>query len=332
MPPRASRLSAGWAVAAATALGLVALAASPPFVGAEAGAVVRHAFSAVCHQLPGRSPHVGGVALALCHRCGGVVVGLALGLALAPALGAGRLAGLARSAQGRWLAAAAVPAGLDWAVGALGLWANTPASRALTGAVFGLVAGAVLAANLLTASSRRPAPSLNPLALMPSKSQSILIGAAVAAVLSLVNVFLAVNGGQAGQYLSSLVCCLVAVAGAGGAVWHYTSTHRLTIPAGTGAGLGALAVVAGYAVAYVLGEILQAVGVFPSDAEVMERSRQQALDQGMDPAMVDQSMQFAEMFQGPVGAIISAVILGVLGAVVGAIAAAVFKKGEPDAV
>ena len=167
---------------------------------------------------------------------------------------------------------------------------------------------------------------------MPSKSQSVLLGAAVAAVLTLVNLFVATGGGQAGQYLSSLVCCLTAVAGAGVAVWHYTKTYSLTIPAGTGAGLGALAVAGGYLVAYVVGEVLQAVGALPSDAEVMERSRQQALDQGMDPAMVDQSMQFAEMLQGPLGAVVSVVLLAVLGAVVGAIAAAVFKKGERDTV
>jgi uncharacterized membrane protein len=136
------------------------LAASPPWLGAEAAAVVRHGFSVVCHQLPGRSPHVDGVALALCHRCWGVLGGLALGLAAAPVLGPGRLAAVARGAQARWLVAAAVPTALDWLVGAVGLWTNTPLSRGLTGAIFGLVAGVVLAANLLAVPRRRPSPTL----------------------------------------------------------------------------------------------------------------------------------------------------------------------------
>ena len=165
---------------------------------------------------------------------------------------------------------------------------------------------------------------------MPSKSRSVLIGAAVAAVLALVQVFLAISGGTAGQYLSSLVCCLVAVAGAGTAVWHYTTTHRLTIPAGTGAGLGAAAVAAGYLVAYLVGEGLQALGVTPSDAEVIERSRQQLVDQGMDPAQVDQGLQMAELFSGPLGAAVSLLVLAVLGAVAGAVAASVFKRGPAE--
>ncbi len=165
---------------------------------------------------------------------------------------------------------------------------------------------------------------------MPSKSRSVLIGAGVAAVLALIQVVLTVSGGTAGQYLSSLVCCLVAILGAGTAVWHYTSANRLTIPAGTGAGLGAAAVAAGYLVAYVVGEVLQALGVTPSDAEIIARSRQQLVDQGMDPAQIDQGLQMAEMLSGPLGAAVSLLMLAVLGAVAGAIAAAVFKRGEGE--
>ena len=160
MPLRS--VSAGWTLATAAALALLGLAALPPFLGAEAGAVVRHAFSVVCHQLPERSPHAGGVSWALCHRCTGVLGGLALGLALAPLAGRRRLAGVARAAQGRLLAAAVLPTAADWLVGALGVWANTPLSRGLTGALFGLVAGLVLASNLLTSAPERRSVSLAP--------------------------------------------------------------------------------------------------------------------------------------------------------------------------
>ena len=165
---------------------------------------------------------------------------------------------------------------------------------------------------------------------MPSKTQSILLGAAVAAVLSLVQVFVATQGGTTGQYLSSVFCCLVAVAGAGTAVWHYATTNRLTLPAGTGAGLGAAAAALGGLIAFAIGRVLQAIGVFPSDAETLEQARQQLADQGMDPAMIDSSMQMAESMSGVVGGVINLVILAVLGAIVGAIAASVFKRGEAE--
>ena len=165
---------------------------------------------------------------------------------------------------------------------------------------------------------------------MPSKSRSILIGAAVAAVLAFIQGFLAVGGGTSGQYLGSLLCCLVAAAGAGTAVWHYTTTHNLTIPAGTGAGLGAAAVSAGYLVAYLIGVVLQAVGLRPSNAELLEQGRQQMIDQGMDSALVDQGMGVAEMASGPLGAAITLLVMAVLGAIVGAIAASVFKRGTVE--
>lgn len=162
MPPRPRSVSVGWLVATAAVLALVGAAASPPFVGPAAGAVVSQAFSVVCHQLPGRAPEVGGVPLALCHRCWGVLLGLLVGLAFAPAAGRDRLAALARRAQGRLLLAAAAPTALDWLVGVAGVWTNTPLSRGLTGAVFGVVAGAVLAANLFTSAPARAGLTLTP--------------------------------------------------------------------------------------------------------------------------------------------------------------------------
>lgn len=164
---------------------------------------------------------------------------------------------------------------------------------------------------------------------MPSKTQSILLGAAIGTVLGLVQLFLASNGGTAGQYLSSAVCCLTAVFGAGGAVWHYTSTHRLTIPAGTGATMGSAALVLGAVVSGAIGWLLQLVGVVPSDEVLLERARQQALEQNpnLEPEQLDQIMQFTETMSGPLGMVAGIVVMALLGAIVGAIAASVFKKG-----
>ena len=154
------RVSLGWAVALAAAAALAALAVVPALAGGGLGAAVRLGFSAVCHQLPERSPHLAGEPAALCHRCSGILAGLVLGIAAAPALAAGLRQRIARAAQGGWLVAAALPTALDWLLGAAGVWANTPASRVLTGALFGLVAGVVLGANLLAARPRLPTPRL----------------------------------------------------------------------------------------------------------------------------------------------------------------------------
>lgn len=146
---RSHALTVGWTVALGAVGVLAVLAVLPPVLRGDAGAFVHHAFAAVCHQLPERSPHLAGGPIALCHRCSGIVAGLLLGLVLGPLLGAVRLAETRHRPQGRWLVAALVPTALDWGVGALGLWSNTPFSRTLTGAVFGLAAGVILAANLL---------------------------------------------------------------------------------------------------------------------------------------------------------------------------------------
>lgn len=143
-------IATGWAVATATALGVTTLAVLPPFLGPEAGAVVHHAFSLVCHQLPDRSLHIGDAPVALCHRCLGITVGMAVGLLAAPLAGSPVLRAVVRGVQARWLVLAGLPTAVDWALEVLNLWANTPWSRTLTGALFGVVAGVILAANLVT--------------------------------------------------------------------------------------------------------------------------------------------------------------------------------------
>jgi uncharacterized membrane protein len=103
-------------------------------------------FHPLCHQLPDRSFAIAGAPFALCHRCFGVVVGLAAGAIAAPLF-----LRLNRPADGRGLrtmAIAAMPMLADWALDYLGVWANSPASRSLSGAVFGLAAGAVIAASM----------------------------------------------------------------------------------------------------------------------------------------------------------------------------------------
>ncbi len=155
MDVSAPRFPAGWWLAVSIAAGVVALAALPAFVGFEGGALVRAAFAPFCHQIPARSPHVHGVPFALCHRCFGIVGGLAAGVALGPLVPdvLRRLAGLNPLLV---LGLAVVPTSVDWLLGVAGIWANTGASRLATGALFGLAAGLMLAGSVL-ASSTQPA-------------------------------------------------------------------------------------------------------------------------------------------------------------------------------
>ena len=155
MDRSAPRFPAGWWLAVSVAAGVVGLAALPATVGFEGGALVRAAFAPFCHQMPARSPHVHGVPLALCHRCFGIVGGLAAGVGLGP-LVPGLLRRLAGVHPLAVLSVAAVPTGMDWLLGVAGVWANTGASRLATGALFGLAAGLVLAGSVLALSSPSP--------------------------------------------------------------------------------------------------------------------------------------------------------------------------------
>lgn len=153
-------LPVAWTAAALLGIGTLALSLAPPWLPDAAADGVRRAFSWLCHQLPDRTFHTGDEPVALCHRCLGLLAGLAAGLALAP---------VAPRAVGRWvhsrqqarvLVAAALPAAVDWTLGATGVWVNTALSRGLTGAAFGLAAGAMIGVALLARPPERAADTV----------------------------------------------------------------------------------------------------------------------------------------------------------------------------
>ncbi len=165
---------------------------------------------------------------------------------------------------------------------------------------------------------------------MPSKVPSIVVGAAVAVIIGVVTQFVTTGPAMGNQVLSGVMGCLAclayAIAGVV-AVYHYTNTHGLTISPGSGAGLGALAAVAGALVAYLIGLLLQTVGVMPSADEMMQMQMELMRDQGMSEEQIEQVGQFAGMSQGPIAIAIAVVVGAILGAIGGAIGAAMFKKG-----
>jgi len=107
------------------------------------------AFAGVCHQLPSRSPHIDGVALAVCHRCLGTYLGLPAAVLIFSSLRG--LWPFSRKAAPWVLLGAAIPAIVDWSGDVLGIWTNTPVSRMITGGILGLFAGYFLVAAIVDA-------------------------------------------------------------------------------------------------------------------------------------------------------------------------------------
>ena len=111
----------------------LALVAAPPLLVAadSAYAQLPHwLLHMVCHQNPERSFHWHGVPLAACHRCTGLYLGFALGVALWPHL---RGAAVWLGGNTRWIAVFFVPLLVDILVGST--LDNTPLSRFATGIV-----------------------------------------------------------------------------------------------------------------------------------------------------------------------------------------------------
>jgi uncharacterized membrane protein len=145
-----------WGLLLGGAGGVLGLALLPPFVSPAWRAVLMNAFAPVCHQLPARSPFLGGVQIAICDRCAGIYLGVVLGVATVAVArrlwrAAGRHAPLV-------LLGSLGPLGVDWVGPLIGLWPNTPLSRAATGLVFGIAAGSFAAARLLRGAASMGAP------------------------------------------------------------------------------------------------------------------------------------------------------------------------------
>jgi uncharacterized membrane protein len=151
-----SRVRIVWYGLLAGTSGLLLLALLPPFLPAELQGVVRGCFASVCHQMPSRSLHIGGVPVAICDRCSGIYLGVVLGVAVT---GWGCSLWAALGQRSRYLLLGSlVPLGVDWIAPFLGLWQNGPVSRALTGLLFGIVAASYVTDRLLRRVARAAAP------------------------------------------------------------------------------------------------------------------------------------------------------------------------------
>ena len=131
---------AAWRAAALFVLFWIGLIVAAPVLKASGFAAaadyIYAPFGYFCHQIAERSLHLAGEPFAVCSRCFGVYLGLALGILVFP---------FARSVNDTTapprviLFLAPVPAAIDWALGFFGIWENTHFSRFATGAILGAV-------------------------------------------------------------------------------------------------------------------------------------------------------------------------------------------------
>jgi hypothetical protein len=155
---------------------------------------------------------------------------------------------------------------------------------------------------------------------MPDKKQSLILGTALTAVLST-------------SYLGLLTCCCGGVIiGALVTVWHYTSTHGITLTGGQGAVLGLTVGLLGALVSAVLDYALIQAGV-RVDVTIMQFMLDRFGDQ-MPPEsydqMVEQMEQAVTFGKFALQALLGVAISAGIGAIGGAIGASIFKKGGDE--
>jgi uncharacterized membrane protein len=139
---------------------LIALAIVAAIVGAPLALANGHStlagdiykgFSFLCHQLPDRSFHLAGHQFAVCSRCTGLYVGFALTTLAYPLI---RPLRTTTTPALIWLILATVPLMVDFSLGYFNLWANTHASRFITGALLSSVAVFYIIPGLVEIASR----------------------------------------------------------------------------------------------------------------------------------------------------------------------------------
>ena len=91
-------------------------------------------FGYLCHQTGERSFYLENHQFAVCARCFGIYFGLLFGFVIYPIF---RLLENTASPPRVWLFLSLVPLGVDWSLGAFGIWENTHLSRCVTGTILG---------------------------------------------------------------------------------------------------------------------------------------------------------------------------------------------------
>jgi uncharacterized membrane protein len=150
-----SRVIGVWLILSAVTLLIVAAIIAAPLAQANdhtlfAGSIYK-TFSYLCHQIPERSCRLGDRQFAVCSRCTGLYAGLAFATSGYPLMKS-----LKRTDTPRiiWLLLAALPLGIDFALGYFSIWENNHFSRFTTGALLGAVAAFYIVPGLIDLSAK----------------------------------------------------------------------------------------------------------------------------------------------------------------------------------
>jgi uncharacterized membrane protein len=144
-----------WLAMASFGLGIVALIVAAPIAASQGhtaiAAAIYNTFSYLCHQIPERSFHIGGLQFAVCSRCTGLYAGFAFAT-----LGYPLFKSLKRidTPPIIWLLLAAVPLAIDFALGYFSIWQNNHFSRFTTGALLGAVAAVFIIPGVIDLSAK----------------------------------------------------------------------------------------------------------------------------------------------------------------------------------
>ena len=109
-------------------------------------------FGFLCHQIPERSFWILENPVAVCARCIGIYAGLMSGALLLPLVE--HLFG-DRPVRARWIFLALLPMGIDWSLTHFEIWANTGASRFITGLLLGIICGLTITQSLIALRTTR---------------------------------------------------------------------------------------------------------------------------------------------------------------------------------
>lgn len=131
---------------------ILVLALIPPILPVPLRAAIMDAFAPVCHQMLDRTPHFGGLPIAICDRCTGIYLGVFLGVIT---VSGGEVLWRRVGTYSRYLLLGSLgPLAIDWMGPILGLWGNGPSSRFVTGLVFGVIAASYVTDQLLRKTTR----------------------------------------------------------------------------------------------------------------------------------------------------------------------------------
>ena len=153
---------------------------------------------------------------------------------------------------------------------------------------------------------------------MSKELQSAVLSGVAIGVLATVLTLIPTAGG--------CLACLAYIGAGVMAVWHFSTTNQINVPAGKGVVLGLMAGVAATVIAIILADILRSVGWMPGLEETIAQMEEAGSLDAMDEGTRDTVLGLVEKMFGWVGKIVGLLIGSLAGMIGGAIGGALFKN------